>query len=143
VSRAPTIKDIAAIELRAKIRSRSLAMDVVEASLYYTASHAYVLLAAAIGEKLDGTLPVVEFALAVSLEVAQQVSPSNADAVLKTVLFHVGMVHKFATELQRLTDERDEAREALRELLSKKLKPRKHRGVAYAKRRSSRTDAGG
>jgi hypothetical protein len=143
MSKAPTFKDIFAIQLRARIRTRWQAMCSTKEVLDHATSHAYVLLAAAIGETLDEDLPVVAFASPISLQTAQQVDTSAPGVVLLAVLHHLGLIHKFAAELERLTNEHAEACTAYQELMLKKPDPRKHRGVAYAKQRSSQAYAGG
>lgn len=77
MSKAPVFSDLLTIQLQARARSRWQDFNDIHTVMLAAASHAYVLLCAASGQRLNEALPVVEFAGEESMERAQ--SMTHAD----------------------------------------------------------------
>jgi hypothetical protein len=135
VSAKPAIPKSVAIRfevIRAQYRWQALAS--IKDLQTHAISHAYVLLSAVIGERLDLSLPVVEFAPLASLETAAKVNDANLLSALRCVLQNINEAHRLAMEIDRLADEYAKATAAHLALLTPKVKASKRRGVRYARR---------
>lgn len=99
-------------------------------------SHAYVLLALAVGDELDHSLPVVEFANPSSIDTAAKLEGASLADSIRAALSHVNAAHRFAMEVDRLAEEYVEATAAHLDLL--RVTPK---GAACQGGRAVRRDA--
>lgn len=113
MSTAPTFRDLVATQLTARARSRWHCISDMQSIAPITASHAYVLLAAASGHALDQQMPIVELASEESIQIAERMTPEDLGGAVRSAMACLESLHAQLLELDQLVNEYAEATGAL------------------------------